>query len=221
MLTETLTPITTGKALVVVSHPDPSSLNHALANAVAAAWDSLGIPTRRVDLHALGFNPVISLEEARGRAAGDPKVQEQIALLAESALVGVVHPNCWGSPPAMMKGWMDRVFAPGAAYAFAKGEDDGTAPAGLFQGKRALVVNTSNTTATREQEMFGDPLERIWRDCLLGYCGFDRVERKVYRVVAKSSEAERAAWLADARLRAIRLAGRSRPGAPLTAASPP
>ena len=198
-----------GKALVVVSHPDPDSLNHALASAIATAWDSLGIETRLVDLHALGFDPVISQEEARGRATTNAGVQEQIALLVESALVAVVHPNCWGSPPAMMKGWMDRVFAPGAAYAFAKGEDDGQAPAGLFHGKRALVLNTSNTTAKRELEAFGDPLERIWRDCLLGYCGFERVDRHVYRVVAKSSKEERQDWLADARRRAIQLASRS------------
>ena len=76
------------------------------------------------------------------------------------------------------------MFAPGAAYAFTKGDDDGQAPAGLLRGKRALVLNTSNTTAQREQEAFGDPLERIWRDCLLGYCGFERIDRQVYRVVA-------------------------------------
>ena len=199
------------KALVVVSHPNPGSLNHALAKTVATAWDSLGIETRFVDLHALGFDPVISLEEARGSAADNAKVQEQIALLVESVLVGVVHPNCWGSPPAMMKGWMDRVFAPGAAYAFAKGEDDGKAPMGLLREKRALVLNTSNTTETREQEVFGDPLERIWRDCLLGYCGFERVDRQVYRVVANSSKEERRNWLADAALRAIELAGHPSP----------
>ncbi|MBB5060286.1 putative NADPH-quinone reductase [Granulicella aggregans] len=194
-------------ALVVVSHPDPASLNHALAKVVVDAWESLGFKTRFVDLHALGFDPVMSPEEARGCATDDAKVQEQIALLVKSVLVGVVHPNCWGSPPAMMKGWMDRVFAPGAAYAFAKGEDDGRAPKGLLRDKRALVLNTSNTTGAREQEAFGDPLERIWRDCLLGYCGFERVDRQVYRVVANSTKEERRDWLADAGLRAIKLAG--------------
>ena len=53
-------------ALVVVSHPDPASLNHALAKAVVDAWESLGFKTRFVDLHALGFDPVMSPEEARG-----------------------------------------------------------------------------------------------------------------------------------------------------------
>ena len=89
-------------ALVVVSHPDPASLNHALAKAVVDAWKSLAFKTRFVDLHALGFDPVMSPEEARGCATDDAKVQEQIALLVKSVLVGVVHPNCWGSPPARL-----------------------------------------------------------------------------------------------------------------------
>lgn len=45
--------------------------------------------------------------------------------------------------------------------------------------------------------MFGDPLERIWRDCLLTYCGFARVERVVFRVIATSTADQRAKWLTE------------------------
>jgi putative NADPH-quinone reductase len=182
-------------ALVVISHPDPNSLNHALANVVQDTWVRLGYSTVLVDLHQIGFDPVMSIDEAHGRASGDVKILEQIGLLSRCELLGIVHPNCWGSPPAMMKGWMDRVFAPGAAYKFAKGEDDGGTPVGLFKGKRALVLNTSNTTSEREHTSFGDPLERIWRDCLLGYSGFDVIQREVFRVVATSTEDQRREWL--------------------------
>jgi NAD(P)H dehydrogenase (quinone) len=184
--------------LVVVAHPDPASLNHALAMAVAATWQDCGIPTELVDLHVIGFDPILSAGEARGKPSSDQKVCKQIDLLLASHLVAVVHPNCWGAPPAMMKGWMDRVFAPDAAYAFAKGADDGSAPVGLLRGKRALVINTSNTPLERETDVFGDPLEKIWSDCLLGYCGFSLVRRRVFRVVASSTQAERAQWISDA-----------------------
>lgn len=193
--------------LVVVSHPDQTSLNHALAASIARAWDEMSIPTRFVDLHAIGFNPVLSPEEARGMSSTDSDVRTQIGFLLKADLVAVVHPNCWESPPAMMKGWMDRVFAPEAAYAFAKGEDDGEAPIGLLRGKRALVINTSNTSLERETEAFGDPLERIWRDCLLGYCGFSSVRRRVFRIVATSSAADRATWIDEAACDARLIAG--------------
>ncbi len=186
------------KGLVVVSHPDQGSFNHALAKAVARSWSDAGVTTAAVDLHSIGFDPVLGVQEARGGQSDDPIVREQIELLTSCDMLAVVHPNCWGAPPAMMKGWMDRVFAPGAAYAFAKGEDNGEAPLPLLTGKRALVLHTSNTTLERDRSTFGDPLERIWRDCLLNYCGFSRVDRLVFRVMATSTVADRQAWLAEA-----------------------
>jgi hypothetical protein len=60
-------------------------------------------------------------------------------------------------PLTIMKGWMDRVFAPGAAYAFEKGADTGDEPIGLVRTWSALVINTGNTPAAREQSVFGDP----------------------------------------------------------------
>lgn len=186
-------------AMVVVSHPDPTSLNHALATAVRDALEQQGLQTELFDLHADGFDPVITKEEARGRASNDRQVIRHIGALREAAIVAVVHPNCWGAPPAMMKGWVDRVFAPGAAYAFEKGQDDGEAPVGLLKTEAAIVLNTSNTSAERETERFGDPLDRIWRECLLGYCGVQRIERRVFRVVATSNARDRERWLVEAR----------------------
>ena len=145
------------------------------------------------------FDPVITTGEARGMPATDPLVVGQITLLREATILAVVHPNCWGAPPAMMKGWMDRVFADGAAYAFPKGRDAGEAPLGLLTTKAALVLNTSNTAAERESTMFGDPLDRIWSHCLLRYCGIRNIERRVFRVVATSTYRERRNWLREAR----------------------
>ena len=185
----------TARGLIVVSHPSPSSFNHAIARAIGLAWCETGILTEVVDLHKIGFDPCLNINEASGQQTTDASVLSQIALLTASDYLAVVHPNYWGSPPAMMKGWMDRVFAPGAAYTFAKGTDDGSAPVGLLGRKRALIVNTSNTDEARERAMFGDPLERIWRDCLLSYCGVEQIERQVIRIVATSTFAERQGWL--------------------------
>lgn len=139
------------------------------------------------DLVEEGFDPRLTAAEARGQASVDPLVLEHITDLRDSDLLAVVHPNCWGAPPAIMKGWIDRVFAPNAAYGFAKGEDQGDAPVGLLTTKVALVINTGNTPLNREREAFGDPLERMWRDCVLGYCGVGAVIRSLFGVVATTS----------------------------------
>ncbi len=92
------------QALVVVGHPDLVSFNHALAHAVRQAWAEAGYQVIFHDLHAEGFDPVLTLDEARGRPTTDKFVNQHIADLLSSDLLAVVHPNCWGAPPAMVKG---------------------------------------------------------------------------------------------------------------------
>ncbi len=187
------------KALVIVSHPSPKSFNHALAEAVCETWASLGCHIAFHDLYREQFQPLLTADEARGAESVDPLVQEHIGQLRESDLLGVVHPNCWGSPPAMMKGWIDGVFAPEAAYTFAKGNDQGDEPIGLLITRAALVLNTGNTVLKREHDHFGDPLDRIWRRCILNFCGVQEASRALFGVVATSTPEQRAAWLHQAK----------------------
>lgn len=186
------------KALVVVGHPAAASFNHALAAAVRSAWEAAGCEVRFHDLVAEDFDPRLSAAEARGQPTTDPLVRTHIDELRVSDLLAVIHPNCWGAPPAIVKGWIDRVFAPDAAYGFAKGADQGDAPVGLLTTKVALILNTGNTPADRERDVFGDPLERMWRDCVLTYCGVGHVMRALFGVVATSTAEERQAWLDQA-----------------------
>jgi putative NADPH-quinone reductase len=109
----------------------------------------------------------------------------------------IVHPNWWGMPPAILAGWIDRVLRPGVAYRFVEGDSGEGAPVGLLHARTALVLNTSNTFPDREARVFGDPLERIWKDCIWGLCGVARVERRTFGPVVTSTPFEREAWLAD------------------------
>ena len=110
----------------------------------------------------------------------------------------IVHPNWWGQPPAILTGWVDRVLRENVAYAFPEGDNGGGLPLGLLKAKAALVFNTSNTPPERENEVFGDPLQRLWRDCIFAFCGVNVFDRLMFRVIADSSEAERKAWLQQA-----------------------
>ena len=187
------------KASIILGHPAPGSFNHALAEVIRSAWVAAGCEARFHDLAAEGFDPRLTAAEARGEASADPLVRAHIEELRACDLLGIVHPNCWGAPPALLKGWVDRVFAANAAYAFEKGEDQGDRPVGLLRAKAALVVNTGNTPPERERSEFGDPLERMWRDCILGYCGVRNVRRVLFGVVTTSSDEEREGWLGETR----------------------
>lgn len=86
-----------------------------------------------------------------------------------------------------MKGWIDRVLREEVAYTFPKGDNGGGVPIGLLKAKAALVFNTSNTPGERERDIFGDPLEHIWKDCVFGFCGVHVFERKMFRIIADST----------------------------------
>lgn len=61
-----------------------------------------------------------------------------------------------------------------------------------------MVFNTSNTPQQRENEVFGDPLNRLWKDCIFGFCGVQIFDRVVFRVIADSTQARRIEWLNEA-----------------------
>jgi putative NADPH-quinone reductase len=92
----------------------------------------------------------------------------------------------------MLKGWIDRVLRQGVAYEFG--------PAGvveLLRGKRALVFTTSNTPRDAELELFGDPLENLWKNCIFGFCGVKQFERLNFEPIILSTPPQRQAWLAQ------------------------
>lgn len=184
--------------LIVLAHPDPGSLNHALAAAVARACRRQGHAVVLHDLYAEAFDPILPAAEFSKSAPLEPALRRHCEDLAAADGIVVVHPNWWGQPPAILKGWIDRVVRPGVAYAFEEGDGGEGVPRGLLRARAAVVLNTSNTPPDREQEAFGDPLESIWRRCIFDLCGVTDVRRRTYSVVVTSTPEMRARWLADA-----------------------
>jgi putative NADPH-quinone reductase len=69
---------------------------------------------------------------------------------------------------------------------------------GLLRARTAVVFNTSNTPPEREMELFGDPLDRLWKTCILDFCGVKNVVRETFSVVIASTPKQRAEWLGRA-----------------------
>ena len=189
------------RVLVILAHPQSGSFNHAIANAAVATLETGGHEVVFHDLYAERFDPLLSSEEIPKGAKIDEALARHCRDLAEAEGIIVVHPNWWGMPPAILKGWVDRVVRPGLAYEFLEGDSGEGVPRGLLRARKALVFNTTNTEAKREQEAFGDPLQTLWKNCIFGLCGVEDFSRKSYGVVVTSTEAERRAWLDDVRQR--------------------
>jgi putative NADPH-quinone reductase len=179
------------KVSIILGHQHQGSFNHAIADEARRTLKDNGHEVRFHDLYAEKFDPILPHEEIDG-PVNDPLVQQHLDEIAEADGIIVVHPNWWAMPPAIVKGWIDRVMRQGVAYRFVNGE-----PVGLLKAKWALVFTTSNTPKDVEKSWFGDPLENLWTTCILTYCGADSVERTNYESIIMSTAEQRAEWLAD------------------------
>lgn len=184
--------------LLLLAHPSPDSFCRALAAAVRDALLRDGHAVVFHDLCAEKFDPLLPAAEISAAAPLPPEIQRHCDELQAADGIVIVHPNWWGQPPAVMKGWIDRVIRPGVAYRFAAGDAGEGVPVGLLKAKAAVVLNTSNTPDARERSAFGDPLESIWKRCVFGLCGVPNVHRRMFNVVVASTLPQRQAWLADA-----------------------
>lgn len=180
---------------VILAHPQPGSFNHALAQAACQALTGLGHAVRFHDLYAEGFDPLLPASELGRDAPLDAALARHCREAAKAAGFVIVHPNWWGMPPAVLVGWVDRVLRPGVAYEFVDGDGGEGVPRGLLAAKAAVILNTSNTAAEREQRVFGDPLERIWKDCIFDLCGVSDVRRRMFETIVTSTPAQRQDWL--------------------------
>ena len=185
--------------LIVLAHPDPASFNHAIARTARETLQEAGHTVVFHDLHAEKFDPIIDRSEIPKDARLDPVIRKHCDELAGADGLVIVHPNWWGQPPAILKGWVDRVIRPGVAYEFVEGDGGEGVPIGLLRARSALVFNTSNTPPERELAAFGDPLEALWKRCIFGLCGVDDVRRRTFSVVVASTPEERRGWLAEVR----------------------
>ncbi|MDD5093646.1 MAG: NAD(P)H-dependent oxidoreductase [Dehalococcoidia bacterium] len=182
---------------VILAHPKVGSFNHAIAQTTMERLEANG---HRVFFHGLyqeRFDPVLSGGEILKNAFLPAVVTMHCEEIARTEGIVIIHPNWWGQPPAILKGWVDRVIRPGVAYEFLEGDSGEGVPVGLLKARAAIVFNTSNTESEREKAVFGDPLETIWRNCIFGLCGLTDFHRRMFSVVVTSTSEQRRQWLEE------------------------
>lgn len=105
----------TNRVLVVYCHPNPKSFTSALRDCVIETLESSGHDVRQFDLYAMNFNPVMCAHEREGyHTPGDNvrPVAEHVAAIKWANALVFVYPTWWFGLPAMLKGWLDRVWIP-------------------------------------------------------------------------------------------------------------
>jgi NAD(P)H dehydrogenase (quinone) len=180
---------------VILAHPSTNSFNHAIAKCAVAELERNGHGVVFHDLYAERFDPILCAEEIPKETLLPEVVDAHCREIANADGIVIVHPNWWGQPPAILKGWVDRIIRPGVAYEFLEEDNGEGVPIGLLKARAALVFNTSNTTAEREAQVFGDPLETMWKNCVFGLCGVETFHREMFGVIVTSAPEQRRDWL--------------------------
>lgn len=216
--------------LIVHAHPEPQSFSAAMCRTAADTLRAQGHAVTVSDLYAQGFNPVAgaadfaqrrnpdylnyALEQRHAQEGGTlaPDIRAEVDKVLACDLLILNFPIYWFSLPAMLKGWMDRVFVSGVFYGGKRIYDRGG-----MRGRRALVAASlgGREHMFGPQALHGD-LNGMLRHVLqgsLGYVGFDVLEPFYAHHVPYLPEAERAAILD--RWRATLGALESRPRLPM------
>jgi NAD(P)H dehydrogenase (quinone) len=181
--------------LLVLGHPDTGSFNHAIAEICKKKLLKNKHTVIFHDLYLEKFDPALPASEIPKNGRINDIIKKHCEELKNCDGIIIVHPNWWGQPPALMKGWIDRVIRPGIAYEFLDGDSGEGVPVGLLKARAALVFNTANTSEKRESDIFKDPLETIWKNCIFDLCGVKQFDRRMFRIIVTSSAVLRKKWL--------------------------
>lgn len=177
-------------ASVILAHPAPGSLNHALADAAVKGLRRAGLEVAFHDLYAEGFDPALRPEELDTTTFADALAEAHAQELLAASRIVVVHPLWFFHAPAMIKGWVDRVMREGIAFDMTS---DGVV--GHLAARSALVVTTANGARAFEVEVLNDPLTTFWRECVFAPAGVPVTERLAFGPVRGSSPQARRSWL--------------------------
>ena len=200
------------RVLIVLAHPEPQSYNGALFDTAIATLEAAGHSVSTSDLYRMDFDPVSSrknfssvkdpdylklqVEELHASEGGGfaPDLEAELAKLEAADLVIWQFPLWWFGLPAILKGWVDRVFAMGRAYGGGRVYDTG-----MFKGKRALLsLTTGGPEGAYTAEGFNGDLDAILRPIhrgILQFTGFAVLAPHVVYAPVRAEAAQREAWL--------------------------
>jgi len=157
--------------LVVIAHPLENSLCKYLAEKTITHLKKQGYQVTVKDLYSENFSPVLSKPERQSyyqEQFNDDQVSADIKQLKQVESLVLIFPTWWFSFPAILKGWFDRVWAPGHAYEHAS--DFGPIKQCLSNLKEMKVVTTLGAPWWVDVFVLRQPVKKVLKFALLGAC---------------------------------------------------
>ncbi|RJE90407.1 flavodoxin family protein [Paenibacillus sp. 1011MAR3C5] len=177
------------KHLIIYAHPRKESFNHAILETSVRGLRQKGHEVVVRDLYAMKFQPVISSSEILGGVGEDIEQEQEYLKWAE--VITFIYPIWWTGLPAIVKGYIERVFSYGFAYRYVNGEQKG-----MLKGKKAVVINTLGKSHAEYVASGMDRALLLTSDKgIFEYCGMEVQQHVFFESVPSSDEATRTAWL--------------------------
>jgi NAD(P)H-dependent FMN reductase len=190
------------KILIINGHPDKQSFCHAIAENYKRGADTNGTDCRLVHLADLKFNPILS-SGYRVVSPLEPDLIEMQQAIKEAEHIVWVYPNWWGTYPALLKGFIDRVFLPNFAFKYHK---ESPIPEKLLKGKTARLLVTMDTPRWYYWLINHSPGHHSMKTAILEFSGIKPVSISTFGIIRSSTELQRKDWLREAEGLGIRQA---------------
>ncbi|MEG3528700.1 NAD(P)H-dependent oxidoreductase [Bacillus paranthracis] len=183
------------KHVIVYAHPNTESFNHAILETVKSELEEKGHEVRVRDLYELNFNPVLGASDfisfSQGNTPADIKEEQEHISWADT--ITFIYPVWWAGLPAILKGYVDRVFSHGFAYAYGENGIEK-----LLSGKKGLLLSTMGNT--KEAYLAGGMFDAMKKTADVGifeFTGIETIEHTFYTSVPSVDDSVRKQYLEE------------------------
>lgn len=183
------------KYLIIYAHFNEESFNHAVLESVQKGLKEANHEFKVRDLNKLKFNPVLNKEEffdvREGKISKDVLNEQEMIKWADCLIF--VYPIWWMGMPAILKGYIDRVFTYGFAYKYSENK---IVP--LLKDKKAVVVNTMGANLNKVKMFLAvKAMNVLLEKGIFGFCGIKTIGHKYFGAVGLVTDSERKKMLLD------------------------
>lgn len=179
------------KIAIINGHPNKDSFNFGLAEAYRFGAVETGAEVKEIVIRDLNFNPNLQFGYQK-RMELEPDLMKAWEIIQWADHLVWVHPVWWGGFPALMKGFIDRLFLPGMAYKY---RENSVWWDKLLKGKTAHIITTLDQPGWYYRLFFGRPSVNQLKKSILEYCGVKPVKLTYIGIIRNSKDEQRDYWL--------------------------
>ncbi|UCA61386.1 NAD(P)H-dependent oxidoreductase [Chryseobacterium rhizoplanae] len=184
------------KIAIINGHPNKESFNSGVAEAYKNGAIEAGAEIKEIRIADLNFNPNLQFGYQK-RMNLEPDLLNAWEIIQWADHLVWIHPVWWGGLPALMKGFIDRLFLPGLAYKY---RENSLWWDKLLKGKTAHIITTIDQPGWYYRLVYGRPSVNQLKKSILEFCGIKPVKVTYLGIVRTSTEEQRKIWLKKVRV---------------------